>query len=601
MNFHRIIVIVFFILFFYSGCSGQSFQPTYVEVYDLNFKMKVDSLTKYPWRENVAYSPYTIPSYTHESDRSLFTKIYVEDFPFIDRLRTEYEQRILLPTNNENNARISLESKGRNIEKLFLIIEGIDAEEKNIFCDTLVYKPDTILSTVSKNIRLTNVELLNLKISAVGEKNKGASIVFSKLEIFLGDKSINEFPIKYVILPNGLKDNKDNVVEINLENNTGLDKIEITKENRIIGLAESIHGNPCIKNLSYKYILEQIESQDCKLIIAEMPFEQSLKYNKYIQDLNFELNETDINDPYIMNLLNPLRQYNSNRENKVYIFGMDYNNVMTTNQNTAIDIFDYIISYRNFINSKEIDELLLHLMDKDWNKAISFLNLKKDKIEKYMLSWEYKCISHILNLSKNIGMDGIERNQKRDSVMFINTKFLIDNFSNDKKVLIYGHSVHMNPVSTYPAVPSKPFGFYMKEEYPNEYKSLLILIGQGYTVAYDAKYNRIEKPLEAPPNNSIEYLLSSFEKDVLYIPLTQDFNKLILSRFKGSHHLSQEFYPFNLYQRHDGIFFIKSSTHRGNKENKKELSFEEARNRFLNKIKAREKLVNQIRKNINPN
>jgi hypothetical protein len=82
----------------------------------------------------------------------------------------------------------------------------------------------------------------------------------------------------------------------------------------------------------------------------------------------------------------------------------------------------------------------------------------------------------------------------------------------------------------------------------------------------------------------MEYFLSLIDDNVFYTPLTVDFNELTLSRFQGSHHIPQEFYPFNLYQRFKGVFFIKSTdcTHK----DEKEISFEKASDRLIMKTKT---------------
>jgi len=98
----------------------------------------------------------------------------------------------------------------------------------------------------------------------------------------------------------------------------------------------------------------------------------------------------------------------------------------------------------------------------------------------------------------------------------------------------------------------------MQEQYSDAYSPLLILTGEGTGIAYDQHYNQQKTFLHKLPFNSMESFLSTFDENIFYIPLTPEFNRLILSRFKGSHHMPQEFYPFNLYQRYKGIFFSKN-------------------------------------------
>lgn len=146
-------------------------------------------------------------------------------------------------------------------------------------------------------------------------------------------------------------------------------------------------------------------------------------------------------------------------------------------------------------------------MKKDRNCAINFLDIHRDKIKKLLTAEEIECILHILRVSKQAGDGGIERFIRRDSIMFVNARFLIDKFAKDEnvKTVIYGHAGHINPISSYPAVPCIPFGRYMRKAYGESYSPLLFLIGSGEAMAYDEHYNRKDNWLSSPPENSMEY------------------------------------------------------------------------------------------------
>ena len=54
-------VLFFFVFIFYAvSCTAKLEKQTYTNVYDLHFAMRFDSAVVYPWRENGAYSNYTI-------------------------------------------------------------------------------------------------------------------------------------------------------------------------------------------------------------------------------------------------------------------------------------------------------------------------------------------------------------------------------------------------------------------------------------------------------------------------------------------------------------------------------------------------------------
>lgn len=60
--------------------------------------------------------------------------------------------------------------------------------------------------------------------------------------------------------------------------------------------------------------------------------------------------------------------------------------------------------------------------------------------------------------------------------------------------------------------------------------------------------------------------------------------------------MPQEFYPFNLYQRYKGIFFIKNLDY--DSIDKKEISLDEISNLFMAKTKQRQKKIDEIQKRI---
>jgi hypothetical protein len=60
-------VLFFFVFIFYTvSCTAKLEKQTYTNVYDLHFAMRSDSAVVYPWRENGAYSNYTIPAYIQD-------------------------------------------------------------------------------------------------------------------------------------------------------------------------------------------------------------------------------------------------------------------------------------------------------------------------------------------------------------------------------------------------------------------------------------------------------------------------------------------------------------------------------------------------------
>ena len=582
------------------SCMSQSHEQPYSKVYNLDFTIKPDSSVMYPWLANAAYSLYTIPFEVEHIDRSLFANMYFKGNPYIDRLKSEQQQRIVLPRNNLELADIEFEYKCDNIGRVSLIVDAIDMSEKITYSDTIIFKPDTSLSSTTTSIKLDRAEMINITINAEGVPNESAHIAYSKLNITLDGNAIDSYPVRFI--PSKLPSKNINYIPIYDE--TELKEIDVFNDNRIIAIGESIHGNSSIKSFVYNTIVKAVEEQNAKLILLEMPMEKSLSYNRYIQGANFMLDSASLAYPQLEIFLNKLNEYNSTQDEnyKVKLLGMDYSSVSSQTSGTAVNLFDFFSKINDTDKVKEVDQLSLLVWDKEWDKAIDYLEDNRDKVATILHKDEVECLLYIMNLSKRSSDSGIKRNIDRDSIMYVNTRFMIDKFLTDEtsKAIIHSHAAHINPVSTFPAVPCAPLGSYMRSEYGNDYFPTLVAIGNGQTVAYDAGWNRKDTLLMKAPEGSLEYLLNTtINESVAYVPITKDFDKLLLSRFKGSHHIAQEFFPFNLYQRYDGVFFIKEDI--GDDTAKVEITYEQMFEKHIQEIKQREARVEEMRSRLGGN
>lgn len=251
------ILALFLLIIHAISCVAQSKDQTYTDVYDLHFTMQPDSNVVYPWRENAAFSNYSFPVYLQESNRKLFAKKIFKNFPFYNQLRTEYEQRILLPGDGIKQAVVEFENKGQNIELVSIILDAIGMEENILFSDTLKFIPDTVLNIVAKSTELRNAELLNIRIYAEGKIEKEAYIAFSKLNILIDGKPIDMFPVRDLY---PIKNEIDSYTIIDIDEKINLEQISQINNKKIIGLGESIHGNSSVKHLAHQLILQSVES-----------------------------------------------------------------------------------------------------------------------------------------------------------------------------------------------------------------------------------------------------------------------------------------------------------------------------------------------------
>ena len=574
---------------------AQSEKLIYTRAYDLDFNMLPDSMRLYNWIENAAYKPYSISWGVEDPTRSLFGKRNFTEFPFMKQLRTEYSQRILLPHNNLKEGVIGFECKGRNLNRVTLTLEAIDEAENRIAIETLTYKPDSTLKTHSKRIDLSNASSLNIRINALGEENKEASVAFSKVKISLDNKPIDEYPIR-ILNPIKLDNSLDYVCEDN-KHCFDLAQINNLKDKQIIALGESVHGNSDIINFVFSQMEETIEKQNCKLVLMEYPLGKSLFYNRYIHEKAFELDSSLISHPTIGVFLNKLRVYNQGRvdNDKVRLFGIDYTHQKTLTMSSIFYLFDFIAAINKKPQSPELDRLAVLIMKNKLPDALNYLHMHRSKIAELLREDEISCFEFILNLNvQHSQTPSIERYIQRDSTMALCAQFLINKFAKEKssKVFVYAHAVHTNPVSTYPAVHCEPMGSYLRKAFGSDYCSLIITTEGGDAIATDLQFGTKDKALGKAPTNSLECYLNSLTDCSIYFPLNASFNQLVLTRFKGAYHSPEEFYPTNLYQRFSGVFFIKHDNR--NNVFVREESFEEVSKEVITNANHRKEILKEM-------
>ncbi|NDV57631.1 erythromycin esterase family protein [Bacteroides sp. 519] len=529
---------------------------TFSELYDLNFKIVKDSTTVtnyfFPWRVNGAYafSNFYFPS----RKDSVYTLSYKNPMPTNKRLEVEMEQRILLPTHQATTGQVIFEGKGEALSGSYLVIDGLNYREECINSDTLSLPLVETLGKYALNISLKDAELLNLKFHIEGESETDAWVGFHKLNIRIGDKDIDSYS------PRTAEATFDpgKWTPIDLANNDAFKNIEAIQNKKIIALGEAMHRNYSINKLASTFIEQQIKKGNCKLVLIEYPFERILLFNNYVIGKEVDLKSKDGYQEFC-GVLETIRAYNKdkNEQDMVYLGGIDYNYFWDEQNNSFSDIFNYIVWLNDRLKRKELDYFALALLEEDKSKTFSFMQKNKDVLQSILPEKNYEAIDHILKLSYQTGLNKVNRMAMRDSVMYLNTKFWVSNYCPaNSSTIIYAHSGHVNRISTHPAVPSLSLGYYLQKEFPTEYTALLLSVGQGSVLIKDQLSYFNKREISLPVPGSLEYQLSKLNEDVVYVPITSEYDRLIPVRFIASHEYPSEFLPFNLFRRYDGVLYI---------------------------------------------
>lgn len=532
----------------------------YTTAYDFNFTM--DSCTIFPWSANAAYSRSSRSIFIPDSDKKLFTQFYLTDYNgyWSDMLQTELEQRILLPVSQEKYGSISFICKGESLDYSLLEVEVFNNEEKIIYKDTVKWTPDKQFKEISLNIPLKDAAILGVRIYAQGLKRVNAAFIFSRMGIKIGNKTIDEFPLCEFY--NDIEIQDEALIELKTSTNEGFDKIK-KMNTTVVALGEAMHGNNAIKKMAQTILTNQARSGNCKVILIEMPFEQSLSFNRYILDDKFILDSLQIE--YLkskgqLDFLNRLKVINASRaeKDKVELLGFDYRynfDPRIVNE----DLFDYIYELNRIEKNRTIDSLNILLMKYSLSTSYNYFIKRKTEMKRFFKENDYNYLTHIYGIAMQMEhKDPATRFLKRDSIMFANVDFIMNRLDRTGvKVYIYGHSLHLNPISTYPAAHCLPLGYYLNASYSDNYSVYLLTIGSGENRTESENYVQTITPLKIAPYGSIEYLLSRCNYSQFYLSVTPEFNRLFLTRVIGLNKIPKEFTFTNIFQRYKGIFFIK--------------------------------------------
>ena len=446
--------------------------------------------------------------------------------------------------------------------------------------------------------------MLDVKIDAKGEQGKKSKVSYSRLDIKIDGKSINDFPVRNI--PD-MSIEKDGLIAMDDETGTILEKIKEFNGKKILGIGASVHHHEGINKLAFRIMEEGIKKFRCGLIALEMPISESLYFNRYISDPSFILPKELLEDERIkeyLSFFDNLRHYNSQCSygKRVRLLGMDYNTYQSQHQNSSVDLFDFLSYINKDKRNYEADILSVMLSDNRLADALEYLKTHKQELEKVMTEDEVLCMEYILSFSIRMNKDKITRTLLRDSVMMENLSFLERTFvgnSNDR-IMVYAHAAHLNKHSVYPTENHRSAGSYLYEKYGDSYASYLLVSDKGEFKAQAALESVKNYKLQLPCSGSVEKALSMIGKKFCYVPVTEKDDRIILSRFTGLHDLGEcQFYPFNLYRRYDGIFYVKGDeVSLDNTTESPTTSFDkemELLERIKNKLTKRKVIVSEIR------
>jgi erythromycin esterase-like protein len=559
---YQLISLCLFLLLYTQYSLGQT--NSFTNKYDLGFDLRNKKIISWkPELSNFLEVRQDSSQTINEKNPLYLSQVMFNKFAF--RLKGSILQTILLPMIKSDSITVSLNCKSKNLSTAWMIITGIDAKENVLITDTLFVNGSNDWNKFSRKVSIKGVEFLNLAIQVEGIKtNSDQRLYLDKIEIKINGKGLDEFPLPVVPVIPDLK--KSDIISLSLSDNNSFNKIAELKIKKIVAIGETIHGSESITETAFNMIKHQVEFNNCKLILLELPLDLTLRWNRFVQgDIKFKIE--DLSQDMRLYLFSPramidfltwLKQYNEKEKDKVSILGMDIN---ISSIGLSLNLFDFIYRIDENKHSNLLNSLCSNLLsDKTFPQAYLYLE-KNNEIADLLGKNEYEILLYCLKESIDAGNATIQRFSNRDIQMYSNTIFLLNQFCpNNENAVIYAHIGHTNLLANDLSLPfNKSFGYFMKNKFGDQYYSIAVLTGGGTIINNVNDSLAVKKKLKFPLENSLENLFERTNEQLVFTPVSTIPNSLTFIHEIGNQIQDNQFSLITPGNRVDALLFIRNS------------------------------------------
>ncbi len=339
----------------------------------------------------------------------------------------------------------------------------------------------------------------------------------------------------------------------------------------ILGIGESVHGSKTLNSYFNQSVFDAIKQNQLDILMLEVPVYMGDIFNRYVTAVvdTFELSEgyNLLANQELSDLLQGLRRLNNDRKgNPVQIVGFD---MAAGSRTEYFNSLRYcLMQYRDVMKTSN-DSLILTI-----ERLIPDSVVNKNHHQSEPITDRAFWGNLLMKQTNDIGLGllGLPNRSMRDSMMFENIKMVVKHFGSEKKYMLSAHLGHLAKNSDDPLIDFyKPLGYYLNQEYGQDYKVIGLFVGNGErrcmlykdSVTYmDSITNMsgiliMDKPIE----NSLEQFCEWLNKDSFYLTNWQgdDWIKNVYRCREGGNRLADtEFKPFNINDI-DVVYFTKKS------------------------------------------
>lgn len=289
--------------------------------------------------------------------------------------------------------------------------------------------------------------------------------------------------------------------------------------------------------------------------------------------------------------LDSLRQYNKEHPGKeVSVLGMDFNRHTSPNQNTLMDIFDFLTSLPDWQLKKSIYPLLRQLLEGKGASAYQTFTAQERTLRQWIGTLPTQCLLRSLGFFNELPKDPT-RIPLRDSIMARNVMW-VRQMDKSEILPVIAHAEHVSRSTTQSFSLCRPMGSYLHEAYGERYRPLMLTFGKGNAFVTAKKMEITTFDSDTPPAGSVEMAGMSLPdtENCWILPAASLPDTLQYGRFMGGGYTKHSFYPMNVRTRFDAVLFFHTAMGKP-----MSFSIEEGYQLFLQKMRRREAAYAKIK------
>ncbi|RNC63803.1 erythromycin esterase family protein [Proteiniphilum sp. X52] len=446
--------------------------------------------------------------------------------------------------------------------ELYLKLITIGDCEKIQSIDTLCLSLNEKWTAETLSVDLTEAAFLNLSIEAKGNTKNNATIWINKLDVFINGENIREHETANKGIKMPLQ--KEDITPVDDKNRKRLPFMN----KKILAIGETIHGTETMNDIAIEIIKDRIIHNNCKLVLLEIPFENSFHINRYIRgDFKFKLDsvstffDRSLFSSSFLSLIEWIKKHNSRSDENVYFWGIDVNFIQLQSK---LELFNFFYTLNKTEQDEELKKMckLLVNTNPSLDEVIATFDANKG-FKNILTEEESELMRHCLILLNNKS-NSYSNLINRDETMYQNTEFIRNNLlkSDETATLFchFGHVAYQGSIERTLNIKNHTLGYYMKRRHKDDYSCIALIAGKGdfLTSISDSPFHFKVKSLQPPTQGSLEYLMNELNESSSFLS-TEKMNcaDIFKIRYIGNMSIQDQFKFMMPKARMDGAIFIK--------------------------------------------